>query len=78
MKEKNKDKGKNKDKLYYGIIIVVAIITICTIVATMIVKGNKPENDIPYTELIKKISNQEVEEIEMTTGSNSIIDNDLL
>lgn len=70
MKDKNRE--KNKDKIYFGIIIIVAVIAICTIIATVIITNSNEKNDIAYTELIKKISNQEVEKIEMTTGSTSI------
>ncbi|MDO5555341.1 MAG: ATP-dependent zinc metalloprotease FtsH [Clostridia bacterium] len=70
-----KDNPKNKDKIYYTILIIVAII--CIIITIGIIFFNKKNKnkeedlEIAYTELIKKIDNQEVEKIEMTVGSTS-------
>ncbi len=69
------DKPKNKDKIYYTIIAIIAIICIATIIGVLIfTNNNKNEqetDELAYTDLIKKIENNEVEEIEMTVGSTT-------
>lgn len=71
-----KDKQKNKNKIYYTILSVVAIICIAVIVGVLLFANNKNENkeemELAYTELIKKIDNKEVEKIEMSVGSTSV------
>ena len=71
-----KDKQKNKNKIYYTILSVVAVICIAVIVGVLLFANNKNENkeemELAYTELIKKIDNKEVEKIEMSVGSTSV------
>ena len=71
-----KDKPKNNNKLYYTILVIVAVICIATIVGVLLFANNKNEDkdskEIAYTELIKKIDNKEIEKIEMTVGSTSV------
>ena len=70
-----KDKQKNKNKLYYTILAIVAVICIAVIIGVLLFSNNNNENknekEIAYTDLIKKIENNEVEEIEMTVGSTT-------
>ena len=67
------DKHKNKDKIYYTILIICTIIAIA-VGALIIIKNKKaePEEKLAYTELIKKISEGDIERIEMTVGSTSV------
>ncbi len=70
-----KDKQKNKNKVYYTILAIIAIICIAVVIGVLIFTNNKDENkeekDLAYTELIKKIDNKEVEKIEMSVGSTT-------
>ena len=74
---KNKNREKNKKIIYYSIIAIVLIIIIGIIVFA-IVKQNKdkedkiPEGEIAYTELIKKINEENVEKIKMVKGSSTV------
>ncbi len=71
-----KDKQKNKNKLYYTILAIVALICIATVIGVLIYTNNNNENkeetELAYTELIKKIDNKEVEKIEMSVGSTTV------
>ncbi len=71
-----KDKQKNKNKLYYTILAIVAILCIATVIGVLIYANNNNENkeetELAYTELIKKIDNKEVEKIEMSVGSTTV------
>ena len=72
-----KDKQKNKNKLYYTILAIVAVICIASIISVLIYVNNnnnqnKEEIELAYTDLIKKIDNQEVEKIEMSVGSTTV------
>ena len=71
-----KDKQKNKNKLYYTILAVVAVICIATVIGVLIYTNNnnqnKEETELAYTDLIKKIDSKEVEKIEMSVGSTSL------
>ena len=66
----------NKDKIYYIILTIVTILIILGTLAIILIQNktgeNKEETELTYTELIRKISNDEVEKIEMTTGASSI------
>ena len=76
MKEKRKDKEKKKGKLYSIIFTIVFLVIVGAIIGVYIWQNNKQteenEDEIAYTDLIQKISNGEVEKIEMTVGSTSI------
>ena len=72
-----KDKKKNKDKIYYTILSVVAIICIAVLVYVFMFVNNKTDNkedekELAYTELIKKIDEKQVEKIEMSVGSTTV------
>ena len=76
--DKNKSKKpneKNKYKKLISLIIVLALIVV--VIATEIIYLNKKnlkeeEKDLAYTDLIKEISNKNVEKIEMTVGSTTV------
>ena len=70
MKDKN---NNNKDKIYYTIFTIITILAVLIITFGMLNKNNNSsEKEISYTELITKIEENAVEEIEMTVGSTSI------
>ena len=67
-----KNSEKNKNKIYYAILITVAILLI--VISAVIIAKNKNNAEIDkvaYTELIQKIRNGEVEKIELTEGSTT-------
>lgn len=67
-----KNSEKNKNKIYYAILIIVAILLIA--ISAVIIAKNKNNAEIEkvaYTELIQKIRNGEVEKIELTEGSTT-------
>ena len=71
-KKKNEKNNKNKS-VVYGIIILLAIVTCSVLIAIQIIDANnKKDNVLAYTDLIKQISNQNVEKVEMTTGSTTV------
>ena len=76
----NKEKKKNnkkKDKkslnaIYYSILAVVIIALIAGIVYVYFNNQNKNEDkEVAYTQLIKDIEEEKIEEIEITTGSTT-------
>ncbi len=70
-----KDKPeKNKEKLYYSILTIVAILSIILVATVFIMQSQKKDDnmEIAYTELIKKVTAGEVEKIEMTIGSTTV------
>ncbi len=68
-----KPKKKNDNKKYYvlGIVLLVVVIAI-TIIGIAIGTNVMKKTEIPYTELINKIEENQVEKVKMTTGSQSI------
>ena len=60
----------NKNKVYWIILIVLIVVLSAVIAVQFITKAEK--DDLSYTDLIAKISNNEVEKIEMTVGSTTI------
>ena len=68
------DNNKNNSKWYYLVFAIIVLICVTVIGASLLANNKKDEKDISlaYTDLIKKIDNQEVERIEMTVGSTSI------
>lgn len=69
-KENNK---KNSKYMVVGIIVSIVVIILAGVAAYFILSDTKSEdNKISYTDLIKKMADGEVEEIEMTVGSTSI------
>lgn len=73
--EEQKPKKKENKKVIYLSILLVGLLLILSLATLYFLKGNKQkeeENLLPYTELIKNISDEAVEKIEMTTGSNTV------
>lgn len=62
------DRNKNNSKWYYFAFSLIVIICLVVIGASILTnkKTNVEDNNIAYTDLIKKIDNQEVEKIKMT------------
>ncbi len=72
--EDNK-KERNKDKQYKILAIIASIIIIVTTALTMyFVNTNKngEDNKLAYTDLIKKMTDGDIEKVEMTVGSTSV------
>ncbi len=74
MKNNNNNKKEKNKKILVGLIVILAIITLSAILLAVYIKSNdkKDEKELAYTELIKEISNKNVEEIEMTVGSTTV------
>lgn len=76
--DKNKSKKppkKDKYKKFIPLIIVLALILVAIAVEVMYLNKNvldEEEKDLAYTDLIKEISNKNVEKIEMTVGSTIV------
>ena len=75
-KNKSKDsKESKKEKLKIVGLIALIIILIAAIIGCIVyINKNNQENKekkLPYTELIKEITNKNVEKIEMTVGSTT-------
>ena len=67
-----KDKS-NKNRLLYVGIGILTVIVLSVLAVLLVNSSNKSkENELPYTELLTKISDNQIEKIEMTTGSQSI------
>jgi len=67
----NKENDNKKDKIYYTVFAVVVIVCLALIGLGFLNKDDD-KNEMAYTELITKISQNEVEKIEMTVGSTSV------
>ena len=67
------DKNNNNSKWYYLAFSLIVLICVGVIAASLFMNNKKDVEDInlAYTELIKKIDNQEVEKIEMTVRKYS-------
>ena len=71
-----KDKNKKVDKKIW--LSIVALVLILVIIIGLAVyyysqnKEKKEENTLAYTDLIKEISYNNVEKVEMTTGSTTV------
>ena len=65
-------KNKNKGLGILALILILAIVVITIIMLTM--KTGKKQDDkvLPYTDLIKQISNKNIQKVEMTTGSTTV------
>ena len=76
MKKQKQNNNKNKKKISIIIILLILIILILGSIFLLFKTTNnneeQEENEITYTELIKKMDNGEVEKIEMTVGSSAI------
>ena len=69
----DKDNKKNK-KIYVALILTLIILILALILGIVITKNNTKakENELAYTDLIKCINEQSVEEIEMKVGSTTV------
>ncbi len=74
MKKENNQNDKNKwQNILTGLIILIAItFIIITIIYTLNTPKKEDDKTISYTELIKQISDGNIEKVEMTTGSTSV------
>lgn len=72
--ENNKENNKkNNQYMIAGLIVSVVVIILAGITAyLMLSKSKTDDNKIPYTDLIKQITDGEIEKIEMTVGSTSL------
>ena len=74
--DKNKSKDSNKEKLKtFGAIMLIVILIAAIIGCIIYINKNKAadkDKELPYTELVKEITNGNVEKIEMTVGSTSV------
>ena len=73
-KDKNKDNEKEQKKKLWIAVITLVILLIIAIVGVVIYNQNSDEEDentLAYTELIKEISYENVEKVELTTGSRT-------
>ena len=71
--EKEKNKKKNKQYTVIIIILTILFLVLAGIFVYVIMQGeSKEEKELAYTELIKQITDGEVEKVEMTVGSTSI------
>lgn len=67
----NKKEKNNKQLILVAILIFILVVVI--VAAVYIMTNNKSEDkELAYTDLIKKVTDGEVEEIEMTVGSTSL------
>ncbi len=72
-KNEKKDQENNNKILYAVIAIAVLLAVIIGLVVVLMNMNNKEkENTLAYTELIKKIDEGTVDEVEMTVGSTSV------
>ena len=60
-------------KILVGLIIILAILILSIILLSVYMsKDKKEETELAYTDLIKEISNGNIEKIEMTVGSTTL------
>ena len=72
MKEQEKKNNKKKN-LYFVITAIVLIIIAAALTIYVVATNKKGDNtEIAYTELIREISDGNVEKVEMTTGSTTV------
>ena len=74
MKKDNQNKSNKKTKLVLEAILILLIIVITVAMALMLNKNKNEmdENTLTYTDLIHEIQEENVEKIEMTTGSTTL------
>ncbi len=74
--DKNKSKDSKKEKLKIALAILLIIVLIGAIIGCILFinknKAEQKEKELAYTDLIKEISNKNVEKIEMTVGSTTV------
>ena len=72
MEDNKKDRNKNKILLSVLTIILIAILAIISYFLIFNKDTQQEEKELAYTELIKKVTDGEIEKIEMTVGSTSV------
>ena len=72
MKKDNNKEKHNNNLLYWSILIFVAIICIIVVIYQYNNINKKDDKTLAYTDLIKQIGVQNVNKVEMTTGSTSV------
>ena len=72
--DNNKNENKKNRKYILFAIISIVVIVCFSVFIMVLAKTNKQkkDNEISYTDLIKKMADGEIEEVEMTVGSTSI------
>ncbi len=72
--ENNKENNKKNNKyMIVGAIVSIVVIILAGVTAYLMLSKNRTDdNKIPYTDLIKQITDGEIEKIEMTVGSTSL------
>ena len=74
--ENNKKNGKNekRNKILVGVLAVILIATLAILSYFLFFNktSESEEKELAYTDLIKKVSDGEIEKIEMTVGSTSL------
>lgn len=72
--DNNKEKNKKNNKyMITGIVVSILIILLVGITAYLMLSNTKSEDTkLAYTDLIKKMTDGEIEKIEMTVGSTSV------
>ena len=72
--ENNKENNKKNNKyMIVGAIVSIVVIILAGVTSYLMLSKNKTDdNKIPYTDLIKQITDGEIEKIEMTVGSTSL------
>jgi len=71
-KEQQNNKEKNNKAILLITILVIILIITSGILIYLMANNNSEDKELAYTDLIQKVSNGEIEEIEMTVGSTSI------
>ena len=66
------NKDKNKKKNYISIAILAAVVIVAVIGAVTLASLAAEKDEMAYTELIKKLSNNEIQKIEMRVGSTTL------
>ena len=74
MQNNMKDQENNNNKILYAVIAIAVLLAVIIGLVVMLMNMNnkEKENTLAYTELIQKIDDGIVEEVEMTVGSTSV------
>ena len=72
--KENKNENKKDSKLIVGLVIILIILIAVTIAGVFMMKDKEQEDEktLAYTDLIKQVDAQNVEEVEMTVGSTTV------
>ena len=69
-KKKNNDKNNNNNNKIMYVLLTIILLAVIILTAVMIILNNKENKEnLPYTELLANIDNDNVESIDMTVGS---------